>query len=76
MKTFKNKLMSLGLAVVMMAIGLNFNAYNADASGFEITVRKPSPVLCPSETKYGTNCSGNGDGCEPISCDDLPVFEP
>ena len=70
--------MRLSLAVGMMAIGLSFSGTEARTTNGDIgiSVRKPSPVLCPSETKFGTNCSGQGNGCEPVSCDDIPVIEP
>jgi hypothetical protein len=35
----------------------------------QLVVRMPTPVLCPSQTKYRTDCVGEGMGCDMTQCD-------
>jgi hypothetical protein len=44
---------------------LNMNTANAEAGA---TVRMPTPVLCPDKTKYKTDCTGSGEGCNMGEC--------
>jgi hypothetical protein len=66
MKTFKNKVMSLGLAVVMMAIGLNFSGTEAQSN-----IRQGSISQDDERTKanfdgpFENICKEKGNTCEP-----------
>ena len=82
MKTFKNKVMNLGLAVVMMAIGLNYSGSSATTQNISVSDCKTEVFDCGwfDDNDHRTICHTNGNGLscncgESSKCNDEPTIK-
>jgi hypothetical protein len=65
MKKIVSVLLAIGFgAVVYMQMPHSTQTVNASHG----IVRMPVPLLCPSQTKYYTACTGYGAGCDMTDC--------
>jgi len=65
----KIKAITASLIMLVGILTLAFGSQDLEAMEITETVRKPVPKLCDSETRFWTDCSGKGNGCDPMDCD-------
>ena len=68
MRKLKAIMASVVMLVAVMVMSLGSQEAEAKRLPGEV-VRKPVAKLCDSGTRFWTDCSGSGDGCDFMDCD-------